>query len=149
MNKLYLPLFVASLCCTISKAQNSNFAFGADLSSLKQVEEKCLVFKDNNQLKPAMQIFKDHGYNLVRLRTCVEPASLPQGLAYTIALAKDAKKMGFKLLLDLHYSNAWADPTNQHPLRGATLATKKLLTPCTNTPAKLLPPCAIRRCCPI
>jgi arabinogalactan endo-1,4-beta-galactosidase len=38
---------------------------------------------------------------------------LPQSAEYTIALAKDAKKLGFKWLLDLHYSNSWADPTNE------------------------------------
>lgn len=113
MNKLYLSLLITLLCSTFAKAQNSDFAFGADLSYVKQVEEKGLVFKENNQLKPAMDIFRAHGYNWVRLRTCVEPATLPNGLAYTIAMAKDAKKRGFKLLLDFHYSNAWADPTKE------------------------------------
>ncbi|WP_211309786.1 glycosyl hydrolase 53 family protein [Mucilaginibacter yixingensis] len=113
MKKLYLPVIVIILMTRLCVAQNSDFAFGADLSYLKQVEEKGPVFKENGQLKPGMQIFKDHGYNWVRLRTCVEPATLPNGLAYTIAMAKQAKQMGFKLLLDFHYSNAWADPTKE------------------------------------
>lgn len=91
----------------------TDFAFGADLSFLKQVEEKGLVFKDSGKLKPGLQILKDHGYNWIRLRTCVEPATLPNSTAYTIALAKEAKKMGYQFFLDFHYSNGWADPTNE------------------------------------
>jgi arabinogalactan endo-1,4-beta-galactosidase len=43
----------------------------------------------------------------------VDPVSLPNTLTYTIASAKDAKAHGFKLLLDLHYSDDWADPQHQ------------------------------------
>jgi arabinogalactan endo-1,4-beta-galactosidase len=34
-------------------------------------------------------------------------------LDYTITLAKDAKKLGFKFLLDYHYADTWADPGHQ------------------------------------
>ncbi|MBC8052659.1 MAG: glycosyl hydrolase 53 family protein [Sphingobacteriaceae bacterium] len=127
--RYYLLLFLVGFLPFASKAQvppaelfqaskhqrnqNTDFAFGADLSFLRQVEEKGLVFKDNGQLKPGLQIFKDNGYNWIRLRTCVEPATLPNGIDYTIAMAKDAKRLGFKFFLDFHYSNGWADPTNE------------------------------------
>ena len=71
-------------------------------------------FKDlDGQVKPGLKIFRDNGYNWVRYRVCVEPATLPQNTEYTIASAQAAKKLGFKFLLDIHYSNAWADPTNE------------------------------------
>jgi arabinogalactan endo-1,4-beta-galactosidase len=38
---------------------------------------------------------------------------LPNNLEYTIALAKSAKQLGFKFLLDYHYSDTWADPGKQ------------------------------------
>ena len=60
-----------------------------------------------------MQIFKDNGYNWIRLRLFHTPTRLPNDLPYTIALAQDAKKLGFKLLLDFHYSDTWADPGKQ------------------------------------
>jgi arabinogalactan endo-1,4-beta-galactosidase len=41
------------------------------------------------------------------------PKELPNNLEYTIALAKVAKKQGFKFLLDYHYSDTWADPGKQ------------------------------------
>jgi arabinogalactan endo-1,4-beta-galactosidase len=97
----------------ISRA--SDFAFGADLSFLKQAEDGGKVFKDGTNALPGLQIFKNHGYNWIRLRIFVEPVggNLPNGLQYTIAEAQDAKKLGYKFLLDFHYANSWADPKQQ------------------------------------
>ena len=59
------------------------------------------------------QIFKDHGYNWIRLRLFHSPDRLPNDLRYTIAQAKEAKALGFKFLLNYHYSDTWADPQKQ------------------------------------
>ena len=93
----------------------SEFAFGADLSFLKQAEDHGRIFKDGTNAVPGLQLFKNHGYNWIRLRLFVEPVShnLPNNLAYTLALAKDAKQLGYKFLLDFHYANSWADPGQQ------------------------------------
>jgi arabinogalactan endo-1,4-beta-galactosidase len=68
-------------------------------------------------VKPGLQIFRDHGYNWIRLRLFHTPSTharpLPNDLAYTIALAQDAKARGFKFLLCYHYSDTWADPGKQ------------------------------------
>jgi len=99
----------------IHSARAFEFAVGADLSFLKQAEDRGRVFKDGTNALPGLQIFKNHGYNWIRLRVFVEPVSnnLPNSLAYTLATAKDAKKLGYKFLLDLHYANSWADPGKQ------------------------------------
>ncbi|HVT87296.1 MAG TPA: glycosyl hydrolase 53 family protein [Tepidisphaeraceae bacterium] len=95
-------------------ARHADYAFGADLSSDKQLEEGGKKFKDTDgQVKPVFQIFRNHGYNWMRVRTCVPPVRLPQDAAYTVAVIQDAKKLGFKTLVDFHYSNSWADPTNE------------------------------------
>ena len=86
---------------------------GADTSFLRQMEQQGVAFKDGGEVKPGLRILRDHGYNWVRLRLFVNPAELPNDLAYTLASAKDAKAMGFKLLLDLHYADGWADPAHQ------------------------------------
>jgi len=113
------------LCCLLlvlgsGSVRASEFAIGADLSFLKQAEDRGTVFKDGANALPGLQIFKNHGYNWIRLRLFVEPVSnnLPNGLAYTLALAKDAKRSGYKFLLDFHYANSWADP-GQQPTPGA------------------------------
>ncbi len=94
-------------------ATASDYAIGADLSFLKQAEEQGAVFKDHGQTKPGLQIFRDHGYNWIRLRLFHTPSRLPNSLEYTVALAKDARQRGFKLLLNYHYSDTWADPGKQ------------------------------------
>jgi arabinogalactan endo-1,4-beta-galactosidase len=92
----------------------SDFAIGADLSFLKQAEDRGTVFKDEGQATPGLQIFKNHGYNWIRLRLFHTPTQLPNNLEYTIALAGEARKLGFKFLLDYHYSDTWADPGKQY-----------------------------------
>lgn len=91
----------------------AEYAVGADLSFLKQAEDGGKIFKDNGEPKPGLVIFKDHGYNWIRLRLFHTPTELPNNLEYTIALAQAAKKLGFHFLLDYHYSDTWADPGKQ------------------------------------
>jgi arabinogalactan endo-1,4-beta-galactosidase len=97
----------------ISRA--SEFAFGADVSFLKQAEDRGKIFKDGTNALAGLQIFKNHGYNWIRLRVFVEPVggNLPNDLKYTLTMAQDAKKLGYKFLLDFHYANSWADPGKQ------------------------------------
>jgi arabinogalactan endo-1,4-beta-galactosidase len=93
--------------------QSQDYAVGADVSFLGQAEQQGTVFKDSGTGKAGLEILKAHGYNWVRLRLFHTPAELPNNLEYTIALAKNAKKLGFKFLLDYHYADDWADPGKQ------------------------------------
>jgi arabinogalactan endo-1,4-beta-galactosidase len=106
-------LFALFMFSRGAAAQASGYAVGADVSFLKQAESQGKVFKDNGQAKPGLEIFKDHGYNWIRLRLFHTPTELPNNLQYTIALAQAAKKLGFHFLLDYHYSDTWADPGKQ------------------------------------
>ena len=105
--------WICLLLCSAAAVHAADYAVGADLSFLKQAEDRGTVFKDNNEPKPGLQIFKEHGYNWIRLRLFHTPAQLPNSLEYTIALAKAAKQLGFRFLLDYHYSDTWADPGKQ------------------------------------
>src|ERR1700678_2493324 len=91
----------------------SDYAFGADVSFLKQAEDSGLVFKDNGVAKPGLEILRNHGYNWIRLRVFVDPAkartNLPNNLAYAIALTKQAKALGMKVEVGFHYSDTWSD----------------------------------------
>lgn len=89
------------------------YAVGADVSFLGAAEKQGIGFRDNGVPRPGLEILKDHGYNWIRLRLFHAPTDLPNNLDYTIALAKDAKKLGFKFLLDYHYADGWADPGKQ------------------------------------
>ena len=104
---------IAILLMACATARSADYAIGADLSFLKQAEDRGTVFKDNGEALPGLQIFKNHGYNWVRLRLFHSPTNLPNNLDYTLALARQARELKFKLLLDLHYSDTWADPQKQ------------------------------------
>jgi arabinogalactan endo-1,4-beta-galactosidase len=108
--------FASVLCAVllaVPSARAQQAIVGADVSFLQQMESGGIAFEDVGVVKPGLQILKDHGYTWVRLRVMVHPISLPNDLAYTIASAKVAKALGFKVLLDLHYSDDWADPQHQ------------------------------------
>ncbi len=109
---LLLAWAVTNSFCS-PRAHAAEYAIGADLSFLRQAEQRGTVFKDNGQARPGLQIFRDHGYNWIRLRLFHTPDRLPNNLEYTLALARDARKLQFKFLLDFHYSDTWADPGKQ------------------------------------
>ena len=114
-NCVCLAIGAGCLLVSAGAVRAAEFAFGADLSFLKQAEGHGKAFKTNGVAEPGLQIFRDHGYNWIRLRLFVEPVKqgLPNDLAYTLATAQEARKLGFKFLLDLHYAQSWADPAKQ------------------------------------
>jgi arabinogalactan endo-1,4-beta-galactosidase len=125
--KRFVPvLLLVPLALPLVKA--ADYAIGADLSFLKQAEDKGTHFKLDGKPEPGLQIFKDHGYNWIRLRLFHTPTDLPNNLEYTIALAKSAKQMGYKFLLDYHYSDTWADPGKQYtPKAWAAMSHEQLV----------------------
>lgn len=100
----------------------SGFIKGMDLSSLLEVEEHGGHFSDENGPGDAMGILRRRGMNLVRLRLWNDPYSEtgePYGagtndLERTMILAKRAVGLGCRWMLDLHYSDFWADPGKQN-----------------------------------
>jgi arabinogalactan endo-1,4-beta-galactosidase len=113
MRAACLSVLAVILSCWRMPVGAADYAIGADVSFLKQAEDRGTTFKDEGKAKPALRIFKDHGYNWVRLRLFHTPKSLPNNLDYTIALARAAREQGFRFLLNFHYSDTWADPAKQ------------------------------------
>jgi len=109
-------------------ARQPYFILGADVSYLRDMESKSIVFKDDGNAEPGLEILHAHGYNWVRLRIMNEPTKLPKTLAYTLAEAQVAKAAGFRLLLDFHYSDDWADPAhNNVPAAWAKMGHEELV----------------------
>ena len=86
---------------------------GADLSFTRQLEAAGVRYSDRGRVRPVEQILRSHGANWVRLRTWVNPPAGYSDLGSTIELARRAKRAGMQVLLDLHYSDFWADPAHQ------------------------------------
>ena len=88
---------------------------GADISFTLQEEAINQLLTDNGTQAPVERILADHGANFVRLRLWVNPRPGTSDLASALTLARRAHDAGLQLLLDLHYSDSWADRTAQNP----------------------------------
>jgi arabinogalactan endo-1,4-beta-galactosidase len=87
---------------------------GADVSSLAKSEDQGGVYRTSHGRRgDALDILEDAGLNYVRLRVWVDPADGYHDKAELLEMAKRAKKQGLKVLVDLHYSDFWADPGKQ------------------------------------
>ena len=96
------------------------FYVGADVSMLPELEKAGAVYSDAGVAGDAITILRRRGVNLFRLRLFVDPQhdvtkdwGATQGLPNLRALAKRVKASGAAFLLDLHFSDTWADPANQ------------------------------------
>lgn len=86
---------------------------GADISFTLQEEAIEQFVSVGGETLPIEQILSQHGASHVRLRVWVDPAAGPSDLESALVLAARARKAGLDLLLDLHYSDIWADRTYQ------------------------------------
>ena len=97
------------------------FIKGMDVSSLKELEELGAKYYMDGKEKGILEILKAYGVNSIRLRLWNDPYSesgVPYGagtsdLNTTMELARRVLDMGFGFLLDIHYSDFWADPGKQ------------------------------------
>ncbi len=113
----FCPLAFLMLCLSAwAQPVRVNFAKGADLSLLPFLLDHGVVYREAGQVQDPLLILKNHGGNYVRLRLFLAPNGLEgqvNTLSYTLKLAQRVKVAGLKFLLDLHYSDGWADPVHQ------------------------------------
>ncbi len=104
---------VAAFRVYASPPRAARLVRGADLSTLGALEAAGKSFSDAAGTRAAEQILADHDMNLVRLRLWVNPSTNLNTLADVAAMARRVKRANMQFLLDLHYSDFWADPTHQ------------------------------------
>lgn len=103
-----------------------DFIRGADVSSLYMVAQCGGEFTDTDGTKldeedeilNCLKILQKHGVNWIRLRLWVDPSAAKQSgglndLQTDLEIAKRAKSIGLKFLLNFHYSDTWCDPGQQ------------------------------------
>ena len=93
--------------------EHEEFAFGADVSFVPQMESWGTKWLDKNGVqKDILQILKEQGINNIRLRvwTVANGASSKQEV---VNMCKRAKIKGMGVMIDFHYSDTWADPGSQ------------------------------------
>jgi arabinogalactan endo-1,4-beta-galactosidase len=88
---------------------------GADVSSLQRALDLGQAYYNANgtQAHP-LDILQGVGVNYIRLRVWVNPVSGYNNMSKVVAFAPLVKSRGMKLLIDLHYSDTWADPGKQY-----------------------------------
>lgn len=89
------------------------FIYGADISFLDQLEQAGVDYKESGVSKELLEILKDNGINTIRLRLWHTPRSGWNTLERTLAIARRIHSANLNLLLDLHFSDTWADPGKQ------------------------------------
>ena len=90
------------------------FAKGADIGWLKQMENEGYKFyNDNGDEEDCLNILQSHDINSIRLRVWVNPKDGHCGKDEVVEMAERAKNMGFRLMINFHYSDYWADPEKQ------------------------------------
>lgn len=98
---------------------------GGDISLLTRYEQNGAKYfdKDGKSVADMLTFFREQGMNAMRVRLFVDPSKASatekgegvcQDLEYVKALGARIKAAGFKLMLDFHYSDSWADPVKQY-----------------------------------
>ena len=123
--------------------ENTAYYVGGDISLLQSYEDKRVAYYDDKggKIADVLKYMKSDavGWNAQRVRLFVNPArkdpngntdpQVCQDLDYVVRLCKRIKAEGFALLLDFHYSDTWADPSNQWiPQEWASLNDSQLQT---------------------
>lgn len=101
-----------------------NLLKGGDISQLTYVEQMGGKFYENGEEKDCIDILKNNGFNIVRLRLYNDPGNpdyspsnrLPEGISGPddiLRLAKRAKQAGMQIQLTFHYSDYWTNGETQ------------------------------------
>jgi len=111
---LLFIIFSSELPAENRTESSAEFLNGVDLSFQPEIEHTKIQYKDENgnsiELLPFL---RKKGVNSVRMRLWYEPQNSHCDLAEVKAYARKIKVNGMKFLLDIQYSDSWADPSNQ------------------------------------
>lgn len=115
--------FTALAAVQVNPIENlsTDFIKGADVSIMPELERNGTKFYDNGIEQDGLTILKNHGVNWIRVRIWNNPYVVgPEGVGggntdetKAIEMAKRAKALGMKVLVDFHYSDFWVDPGQQ------------------------------------
>ncbi|MET4076210.1 glycosyl hydrolase 53 family protein [Hymenobacter sp. UYCo722] len=128
-----LSLFLTLLAGFVHQARAQTtppFAKGADVSWATEMEQSGYRFyTEGGAQQDLFQVLKGYDMNTIRLRVWVNPAGGWNGPADVLAKALRAHALGYRLLLDFHYSDTFADPGRQtKPAAWAAYTFPQLLT---------------------
>jgi len=113
MNMKKILLLLIFFNAALIAQPDSGFIKGVDISFIPQIEDLGGVYYVvGNQTDP-VEIFKANRVNYVRLRLWHSPANGYCSLPMILGMASRIKQNELKFLLDIQYSDTWADPGRQ------------------------------------
>lgn len=87
---------------------------GADLSYVNEVEQLGGVFFEDGSARDPFAILQGRGANIARVRLWHTPTwTAYSTLSDVQRTITRAKALGMAVMLDIHYSDTWADPAKQ------------------------------------
>lgn len=90
------------------------YAEGADISWVTQMEADGKKFYNaEGKETECTALMKQIGFDAIRLRVWVGPEEGWCGKEDVLVKAKRAQELGMRIMIDFHYSDIWADPSNQ------------------------------------
>jgi arabinogalactan endo-1,4-beta-galactosidase len=105
-------LLVIALC--IPQEGRSQFANGADIGWLSEMEANGYKFNNDSGIQEnCLDILKEHGINALRFRVWVNPTGKYCNKKDVAYMSHRADSMGFRVMIDFHLSDWWADPGKQ------------------------------------
>lgn len=119
-----LRLFMLILVVMPSIFVSAQKYVGGDISLLTRYETNGALYYDvtGRRITSLLDFLGSRGLNASRVRLFVNPANAPerekeegvcQDLDYVVALGKRIVDAGQAFMLDMHYSDSWADPGKQ------------------------------------
>lgn len=118
--------FIAAILCLWPDFARAQKYVGGDISLLTAYEQAGVAYQDadGQATGDLLTYLKSDavGWNAQRVRLFVDPSKASDGdkrsgvcqdLDYVTRLGRRIKEAGYKLMLDFHYSDSWADPGKQ------------------------------------
>lgn len=109
-------LALLALLRSVPATSAAEVAWGADLSSWSLVERAqgtCCEF--GPETLDAVEAWRRGGGRWVRVRMWNDPVDAHGSRDAAVAIAVRATELDLRVLLDLHFSDTWADPARQDP----------------------------------
>jgi len=118
-----LTTVILLLLTTLTVAAEEKYV-GGDISLLPSYEASNAKYHthDGTEISSVLTYLGSEKWNAMRVRIFVDPDNassdakgegVKQDYDYILPLCKQIKEAGFKLMLDFHYSDTWADPSKQ------------------------------------
>lgn len=113
INAKFIAILIFLLMLFSLNLLSEIFYKGNDASFIDELIHKGAIYKENNKKTNPLHIYKEHGMNTIRLRIWNNPKNGYCNLERTLFIAKEIKENNLFFILNFHFSDTWADPSQQ------------------------------------